>query len=262
MTEQTIPLSEGSETQTVLDVRWEGSAVWATIQRPDARNALNRELRRQFHTLLDQLETHPTCKALVILGQGDVFCTGMDLEEAEATEQPTPVHEEMLYKRLASLPCTVIAVVEGEAAGGGVGLAAACDIVIANSKARFSLPEALWGLVPVTVLPYLVRRIGFQKTYDMTLTTRTVIAAEAHQFHLIDILHESPRKACELLIRRVSRVSKQTVQEVKAYFRGLGVLDDAIEQNAMEQHLDYFSRKDVRERFRRFREEGKRPWEQ
>ena len=85
-------------------------------------------------------------------------------------------------RRITLFSKVVISCVDGQVLAGGVGLVACSDLVIATSKAEFGLSEALWGLLPAMVLPYLIRKVGVQKAYFMTLTTIRISVEEAKRY--------------------------------------------------------------------------------
>src|SRR3546814_2371237 len=94
--------------------------------------------------------------------------------------------------------------VGGKANAGGVGFAAACDIVLADPSAEFSLSELLFALIPACVLPFLIRRIGFQKAHYMTLTTRPVPVRQALEWGLVDACDGNSE---DLLDRKSTRLN-------------------------------------------------------
>ncbi|MCA9692382.1 MAG: enoyl-CoA hydratase/isomerase family protein, partial [Myxococcales bacterium] len=118
------------------------------------------------------------CRVLVLDSAGPSFCRGMDLAKLVKL---TPVEAEPAlagYARaiheIATFPGITAAIVAADAVGGGVGLAAAVDLVLATDAARFSLPELLWGLVPGMVIPPLAARIGARAAQRLALTGATL----------------------------------------------------------------------------------------
>src|SRR5205823_11813173 len=157
----------------------------------------------------------------------EFFCTGMDFAEAVARfHRAEPARDEALNQlymnllgKISNSSAIVISVVDGVAMAGGIGLVAASDLVIASERARFSLSEALWGLLPAMVLPYLIRRVGFQTAYKMTLTTETLTAEAAANAHLVDDVIDDTERKLKQLQSRVNRLDKETVADLKRYFR-------------------------------------------
>jgi polyketide biosynthesis enoyl-CoA hydratase PksH len=146
-------------------------------------------------------------------------------------------------------------------AGGGVGLVAAADLVLATERSTFALPEALWGLLPCCVLPFLIRRTGFQRAYAMTLTTRPVGAAEAAGYGLVDDLGADLRALSRRLALRVSKVDRSTVADLKQYAHRLCPLPDGTRELAIGELSRLMGRPVVQDRLSAFAASGRYPWE-
>jgi enoyl-CoA hydratase/carnithine racemase len=137
----------------------------------------------------------------------DCFCDGMNLREAcgVGAAEVSALAETLVL--LAESPVPTVAVVTGSARGGGVGLAAACDVIIAASSATFALPELLFGLVPATIWPLLRRRVSEARLRRWTLTGLAVSSDEAASAGLVDRvvaeteLDEAVRQQLRLLRR-------------------------------------------------------------
>jgi polyketide biosynthesis enoyl-CoA hydratase PksH len=126
-----------------------------------------------------------------------------------------------LWLRLATGPFVTIAHVRGRANAGGIGFVAASDIVLADEGARFSLSELLFGLYPACVLPFLVRRVGFQRAHYLTLTTQPITARQACEWGLVDAIDEQGHTALRRHLQRLRRLSKPAIRRYKTYMRGL-----------------------------------------
>src|SRR5262249_17859419 len=122
-----------------------------------------------------------------------------------------------LWLRMATGPYVTVAHVRGKANAGGVGFAAACDIVLADDTAQFSLSELLFGLSPACVLPSLIRRIGCQKAHYLTLLTQPIGAAQALQWGLADAVEAESDALLRRHLSRLRRLSKQAVRRYKSY---------------------------------------------
>lgn len=158
-------------------------------------------------------------RALVIASEGADFCAGMDLAAALKTARE-PMRAAMeryagCLELLASASTTTIAVVSGAASGGGVGLAAACDLVVAAPGATFALPELRYGLVPAVILPALTARIGARRTRRLALTGEVVTAAQAEPWGLVDVVADDPTKALRGLLRSLLRARPEAVAALK-----------------------------------------------
>jgi polyketide biosynthesis enoyl-CoA hydratase PksH len=235
------------------------------LDRPAHGNTITPALLRELAAVIDRLEADPACRLLVLKGGDGVFCTGMDL--AQAVDTPAAQVQELTERYMAILTrfarsrLVVIAAVDGRVLAGGVGLAAACDLVLATPRSQLGLSEALWGLLPACVLPFLLRRVGFQPAYAMTLTTESVDAETARGLHLVDQVTEDLDDAVRRLALKLLRVDDQTVSAIKAYFRSLWLLDDAMEQRAMREAVRLMTDARVRRNLADYVAHGRYPWQ-
>lgn len=238
-----------------------------TLHRPKQRNSINAQLVLDLHNLLDQAERDPMCKCIVLQGESGFFCTGMDFNEVTqmnslTTESPLFSAKYMeLLKRFTTTPKIIISLVEGQVLAGGVGIVAASDLVIGSQQAQFALSEALWGLLPACVTPFLIRRIGFQKAYFMTLTTETIHAQEAHRIGLIDKLAEQPHESLRQVTLRLKRIHEETIHDLKAYFQKMWIITEAMEVEAISELDRLMMKPQVRANIKNFIEKQQFPWE-
>ncbi len=158
------------------------------LNRPEQRNALNRQLLRELRQALEDLHLQRSVRAVILTGSGSAFCAGMDLKEMLETaeqedaqrlwHQDAELYREVLEQMLL-FPKPIIAAVNGPAVAGGAGLVLASDVVLAAPEARFGLPEPLRGLVAGMVAPLLAFRIGAGHAARLLLTSEIVPAEEA-----------------------------------------------------------------------------------
>lgn len=245
-----------------------GPALTVTLNRPARQNALTDLTLAELHAALDAAESLPACRLVVIRGADGHFCTGMDLEEAAgATTRAEGSHSPgapffSLLRRFTAIPRVVVSVVDGRAAGGGVGLAAASDFVFASERAQFGLPEALWGLLPCSVAPFLLRRVGFQAAYAMTLSTLPVNARQAERLGLVDEVSADPCVPLHRLASRVSKLEEATIAAAKRHFARLWPISQEVEAAALSEFDDLFSSARVQQAIAGFTGPGRRfPWE-
>lgn len=175
-----------------------------TLDRPDVHNAFNSEMIAGIASTLDGLRSAPPhpLRALYLRGSGKTFCAGGDLQwmkraatlSTEENERDALGLSRML-NNLATLPCATVALVHGNAFGGGVGMISACDIAVAVGSAKFGLTEARLGLIPATISPYVVPRIGPAQARRYFLTGERFDALPAKEMGL---LHELAADAAEL----------------------------------------------------------------
>jgi enoyl-CoA hydratase len=160
--------------------------VTLTLNRPEARNALNTALAEALHTACRRA-VEAKARLVVIRAAGPVFCAGADLKERQGMNDDAVrarrVKAFAAYNAIEALPMPSLAVVEGPAVGSGVEIAAACDLILATPAASFRTPEALWGTVGAT--QRLPRILGKRLAKDMMFTGRTLTAEEARAGGLV-----------------------------------------------------------------------------
>jgi enoyl-CoA hydratase len=157
----------------------ENAIATITLNRPDARNALNDRMCEDLRRIASEVE--PYIRLLFVRGNGPVFCAGADVKE-RAGMSVDQVRARRLkafaaYHAIESLPMPTVAVVHGAALGSGVEIAAACDFIVATPEAAFGTPEAMRGTVGAT--QRLPRVLGKRLAKDLMFTSRRLTAAEA-----------------------------------------------------------------------------------
>ena len=152
-----------------------------TLNRPDKRNAIDRDLFRAFRTHIRDLENDGDTGLVVVTGAGGHFCAGHDLKQPPHADALGWLRQEMLIlERLTMLRQPVIAKVQGSCYTGGLELALAADFIVCGKSARFADTHGKWGLVPGWGLSQrLPRRIGQAKALEMMLTCRPFSGEEA-----------------------------------------------------------------------------------
>lgn len=249
---------------TTLRIRHSPRILTVAIHRPEQQNAINGTLLRELNLALDLAESDPSCRFLVLEGQPGVFCTGMDFSEVANHAGPTDEEKAkafmQLLHRMSLTPKVVIANVDGRVMAGGVGLAAASDFAISTERSQFSLSEALWGLLPACVIPFLIRRVGFQKAYTMTLSTLPISASQALACSLIDELTSDPADSIRRLLLRIGRLEENTIVSLKAYFRKMWIITEQTECEAVAEITRLVSDQTVRASIEAFVKDRKLPW--
>ena len=169
--------------------------VTVTFDRPDARNAMNQQLRDEFARLADRIEDSDA-RVVVLTGsdESQSFVAGADvtdLQDRTALEQRERSKRPRIYERVENLRQPVIARVNGYAFGGGCELAMACDVRIAHADVKFGLPEITLGLIPggggTQRLP---RLIGEGQAMRLILSGDPIDATEARELGLVDVVCE------------------------------------------------------------------------
>jgi isohexenylglutaconyl-CoA hydratase len=218
----------------VIRIEDRGAFVFATLDAPATRNALSDAMVSDLADAIAQAEAQPQCRALVIRGAGGSFCAGGDFGRFRAlmaTEAPAAGTDPSLdpiasfnrafgalLERLQASAIATIAVVEGAAMGGGVGLAAACDFVLAASDAQFGMPEVTLGLPPAQIAPFVAARLGHGPALRLMLTGRRIGAAQALACGLADEVCPSDAIADRLraLLTELGRAEPQVLRATKA----------------------------------------------
>jgi polyketide biosynthesis enoyl-CoA hydratase PksH len=154
----------------------------------------------------------------------------------------------------------VIAKVEGQVTAGGVGLVAASDLVISSTGATFGLSEMLFGLLPACVLPFLIRRIGFQKARWMTLITQGIPAQRALEIGLVDEVGENPSDILRRNLLRLTRLERDTIGNLKAYMSKLWIMDNQTQKLAVDMITSLIESDLVQKNIKEFISTGSFPW--
>lgn len=165
------------------------------LQRPEARNALDRQLIEQLSQGLDDLLQEKRVRAVILTGAGADFCAGLDLKQLHSLVQRDPRealplwHEDWLrlkelLEKMLRYPKPIIAAVDGAALGGGMGLVLASDLVVMSNRAQLGVPAVRHGLIGGAVAPLLAFRTGGATAARLLLTAQPMDAAEAHRLGL------------------------------------------------------------------------------
>ena len=169
------------------------------LNRPSVRNAFHGGLLLELTAALADAEADASARVIVIAGAGPMFCAGADLgwmaaaalEGDEANDRNARAMGSVFHA-LADCRKPTVARVHGAALGGGVGLLAACDVVVAGPAASFALSEVRLGLVPAVISPFVVRRLGPARARVAFLRGGRLDAAEGYRQGLCDVLAAEP----------------------------------------------------------------------
>jgi methylglutaconyl-CoA hydratase len=164
------------------------------LNRPETANAFDAAMIEAITSGLERIGTEKDIRALILCGQGKHFSSGADLAWMKAsarlgmTENFRDAEKlTAMFEALENLPIPTIAVIQGAAFGGAVGLAACCDIAIAYESAKFCLSEVKLGIVPAVIYPYLARKIIPGQLKRLSLTARVFTGTEAKDFGLVQL---------------------------------------------------------------------------
>jgi len=200
-----------------------------TLAREDKHNAMSAKMIDELTEAANVLGSDRNVRAIVLAGAGRSFCAGGDLEWMRAQFKASRVERiaearrlAMMFKVLNEVPKPLIGRVHGSAFGGGIGLISVCDTVIASETARFGLTEVRLGLIPATISPYVVARIG-AAARSLFVSGRTFDAAEAKSIGLVASV-VAPGDLDQAVGREVAEfiaASPQAAARAKALVRSL-----------------------------------------
>lgn len=198
-------------TDAILTER-RGRVLIITMNRPEAKNAINGPLATGLWAAVQELNTDPGLTAGVLTGAGGAFCSGMDLKGFAKGEDITPATH--FFQEGSEKP--IIAAIEGFALAGGLELALSCDLLVAAEGAKLGIPEVKVGLFAagggVMRLP---SRVGYGKAMEMAITGDPISAEEGHVAGLITKL-ATPGTAVDVAIELAERVAKNAPLAVAA----------------------------------------------
>ncbi len=191
--------SKNIVSDTVKLTYQDGIAV-ISLNRPKQLNSFNEEMHNALSTILDEVVANDQARAIIITGEGKGFCAGQDLGNRDPRKQTYDLGKTItefynpLMKRLKNLGKPTIAVVNGVAAGAGIGIALACDIVLCSDKAKFVMAFGKIGLVPDSGLTWiLVQLVGLARAKALVLTNANLSAEQALGYGLVWKIYESDR---------------------------------------------------------------------
>ncbi|MEK7485888.1 MAG: enoyl-CoA hydratase-related protein [Planctomycetota bacterium] len=170
------------------------------LNRPESHNAFNPQLIQELKQAFQQFEENPHIRVVLLTGAGKSFCSGADLNWMKQMNQYSmeenlqdAMKMAQLFHQIQIFPKPLIAQVNGVAMGGGLGLIAVCDGVVAQEKATFAFSEVRLGLIPAVISPYLLKKIGFSHSRQLMMSGEnfsTTTAKEIGLIHEICLQHE------------------------------------------------------------------------
>ena len=175
-----------------LDIRRDGPVEYLTLNRPDVRNAFNETVIAELTVWAEHIVEDDDVRVVVLAGAGSAFCAGADLtwmtrmaaySHADNVRDATAAAK--MYSLIDRLPIPLIGRIHGAALGGGAGLAAICDIVVADERATFGFTEVKLGILPAVVSPYVLAKIGESAARELFLTGMRFDAGRAKDIGLV-----------------------------------------------------------------------------
>jgi methylglutaconyl-CoA hydratase len=176
----------------VLERSQEGKVAYVRLNRPDVRNAFNAELIAALTQTFDELAVDSGVRAIVLSGEGKVFCGGadvlwmrdsLDLSFEQNIDDARAMSD--MFRAIDRCPKAVIGKIHGAALGGGAGLVSVCDIAVASSDAAFGFTEVKLGIIPAVISPFVLSKIGVSNARALFLTGERFDAKRAHHIGLV-----------------------------------------------------------------------------
>jgi enoyl-CoA hydratase/carnithine racemase len=249
---------------TSLETRLDGRVLEITLNRPEKRNALTLEMCRGLADVLEAAERNPAVGAVLLGAKGDLFCAGMDLDEAMAggADEHAAVHDR-LFTSGSRLSLPIVAMVKGPALGGGLGLVANAHVAVAVQGSTFGLTEIRLGMWPFVIYNAVVAAVGERRALELSLTGRVASADEALHWGLVHmIVHafELDERAREIATR-IAGFSRDTVRRGMAFAsQARGMNAEQARRLAIEARRPVFEGPDFREGMTAFREKRSPRW--
>ena len=198
---------------------------FATLARPEKRNALNGEMVRELDSVFDKLDADPDVKVVVLRAEGKAFCAGADLEYLKSLQGFTRDQNLEDSRRFRDLLLTiyqfkkvVIAQVQGPAIAGGAGLVSVCDFAFGSKNMVIGYPEVRIGFIPAIVMPFLLRKVPESKVRSLLLSGRLMDANLALQIGLLYKTVEEPnleKEVFQFALELCSSNSSQAMASTK-----------------------------------------------
>jgi methylglutaconyl-CoA hydratase len=260
------------ENPVLLDLDARGVAT-VTLNRPDVNNAYDGGLIQGLLAAMDELGNKRGLRVVVIKGNGRHFQAGADLKWINAVRPQSPEANEAAsqatfeaVQRLNTLPIPTVALVQGGCFGGGTGVIAACDVVIAADNALFSITEVRWGLTAAIIIPQLCDAIGVRQVRRYALTGERFGAEDARRIGLVHEvvpladLENAGAKVVEQLLANAPEALAETKRlAMESSFGGMAV-DDAAYARLVKVHSAKRQTKEAAEGLASFAEKRAANW--
>lgn len=242
-----------------------------TLNRPHVNNAYNGDLIAGLHAAMDALANETALRIVVLKGNGRHFQAGADLawisgvagqsrRENAAVSRLTAE----AVRRLDTCPVPTLALIQGGCFGGGTGIAAACDVVVASEDAIFSISETRWGLMAGIILPQLCQAIGLRQVRRYALTGERFGAAEARRIGLVHEvcptggLEEAGDKIIDAVLMNAPAATAAT--KLRALASARAFVDEGEMRDLIDEHARTRQQQEATEGLKSFKEKRKPSW--
>ncbi len=183
--------------KTIL-LKQDGSWIIIWLNRPNVKNAISDKMIDELLEVLGYIANDLSIGGVAIRGVNECFCSGADLKDFWEKVNKNSLNRKQiiemslkiaqLFMRIYTMPKVIIALVEGPALAGGLGIVCCSDFVIGTRSTKFALSEIRVGLSPAQIAPYVIERIGIQKAKILMLSAEPIDGAKAHKYGFIDYL--------------------------------------------------------------------------
>lgn len=257
--------------ETLLMERDARGVATVTLNRPQKHNAMSAQMIRELSQAAADLATDAEVRVVVLTGAGKSFCAGADLgwmqsqvESSAETRRAEARALALMLRAWNDLPKPVIGAIPGNAFGGGVGLVAICDIAIAAETALMALTETRLGLIPATIGPYVVAKLGEAQARRVILSARKFEAPEAVRMNLLShaVSRDSLSAAVEAEVSLLLDCAPQAVASAKKMIRELSVKhDDTVMSRTIDALIDCWEGGEAPEGIRAFFAKERPSWQ-
>ena len=216
-------------TDTILTERRDRVLI-ITMNRPEAKNAINGDLANGLWAAIEELNTDPGVSAAVLTGAGGAFCSGMDLKAFARGENIGAITT--FFQNGSEKP--LVGAIEGFALAGGLEIALTCDLLVAAEGARLGIPEVKVGLFAAGAgLIRLPSRVGYGRAMEMAVTGDPISAEEGHAYGLISRL-APPGSAVDVAVELAERIAQNAPLAVAASKKIIRATQGATEEELFE----------------------------
>ena len=254
-----------------LDVEIGANGVVSlALNAPEKRNALSAQMIAELTHFATTTADHPQMRVVVLSGRGTFFCAGGDLDWMKAqiaADRSTRMTEARkladMLRALNEMPLPLIAKITGGAFGGGVGIACVSDIVIAEAGAKVGLTETRLGLIPATIGPYVINRMGEGRARQVFMSARIFDALEAEKLGIVSKYCDvDALDACiETEIKPFLSAAPQAVASAKKLARDMGApITDAMVDDSIARLADVWEGAEAKEGIDAFFAKRKPNW--
>ena len=242
-----------------------------TLNRPAVNNAYDGAVIEGLARAFAALAANPSVRVVVLRGNGKHFQAGADLAWISGVARQSPAENEAVsrltaeaIRRLDTAPVPTLALIQGGCFGGGTGIAAACDVVVASEDALFSISETRWGLMAGIILPQLCQAMGLRQVRRYALTGERFGAQEARRLGLVHEvcptggLAAAGEKIVESILMNAPRATTST--KLRALAAARAFIDDGELRDLIDEHARARQQDEASEGLASFREKRKPGW--